>query len=58
MIDAFEPWIRPTYKGYASLNRVQSIVFPIAFGTNENILVCAPTGAVSLIINDHRVKQI
>ncbi|KAJ3152645.1 activating signal cointegrator 1 complex subunit [Geranomyces variabilis] len=33
------------FKGYKSLNRVQSIVFPIAFGTYENMLVCAPTGA-------------
>ncbi|KND03788.1 uncharacterized protein SPPG_01244 [Spizellomyces punctatus DAOM BR117] len=33
------------FKGYTSLNRVQSIVFPIAYGTNENMLVCAPTGA-------------
>ncbi|KAI9348199.1 Sec63 Brl domain-containing protein [Obelidium mucronatum] len=30
------------YKGYKSLNRVQSIVFPVAFETNENMLVCAP----------------
>lgn len=43
-IDQFESWIRPTFKGYASLNRVQSIVYPIAFETNENLLVCAPTG--------------
>lgn len=44
-IDEFDDWIKPCYKGYKSLNRVQSIVFPIAFKTNENMLVCAPTGA-------------
>jgi replicative superfamily II helicase len=44
-IDLFESWIHPAYKGYKSLNRVQSIVYPIAFETNENMLVCAPTGA-------------
>lgn len=32
---------------YATLNRIQSIVYPTAYGTNENMLVCAPTGAVS-----------
>ncbi|KAG2182998.1 hypothetical protein INT44_005979, partial [Umbelopsis vinacea] len=30
---------------YETLNRIQSIVYPIAYGTNENMLVCAPTGA-------------
>ncbi|OZJ04536.1 hypothetical protein BZG36_03995 [Bifiguratus adelaidae] len=33
------------FKGYDTLNRVQSIVYPIAYETNENMLVCAPTGA-------------
>ena len=32
-------------QAYKSLNRLQSIVFPIAYQTNENMLVCAPTGA-------------
>eukprot|EP00127_Corallochytrium_limacisporum_P006324 Clim_evm35s225 gene=Clim_evmTU35s225 len=27
------------------LNRMQSIVFPAAYLTNENLLICAPTGA-------------
>ena len=28
-----------------SLNRIQSRIYPAAFGSNENLLVCAPTGA-------------
>ncbi|KXS12052.1 Sec63-domain-containing protein [Gonapodya prolifera JEL478] len=36
---------RKAFKGYKSLNRVQSIVFDTAYGSNENMLVCAPTGA-------------
>lgn len=28
-----------------SLNRIQSIVFKAAYTSNENLLVCAPTGA-------------
>jgi antiviral helicase SLH1 len=29
-----------SFPGYASLNRIQSIVFPTAYGTNENLLIC------------------
>ncbi|KAH9428370.1 hypothetical protein MCOR02_010924 [Pyricularia oryzae] len=36
---------RRTFKGYQTLNRMQSLVYPIAYKTNENMLVCAPTGA-------------
>lgn len=28
-----------------SLNRIQSVVFDTAYTTNENLLICAPTGA-------------
>lgn len=38
---------RLTFKGYKTLNRMQSLVFPVAYKTNENMLICAPTGAVS-----------
>ncbi|OCK96303.1 Sec63-domain-containing protein [Cenococcum geophilum 1.58] len=34
-----------TLKGYKSLNRMQSLVYPVAYGTSENMLICAPTGA-------------
>lgn len=34
-----------TFRGYKSLNRMQSLVHPVAYGTNENMLICAPTGA-------------
>lgn len=30
---------------YKSLNRVQSLVFETGYHTNENLLICAPTGA-------------
>lgn len=33
------------FPGYSSLNRMQSIIYPTAYGSNENMLVCAPTGA-------------
>ncbi|KAJ3352530.1 activating signal cointegrator 1 complex subunit [Entophlyctis luteolus] len=44
-ITRFEPWMQAAYRGYKTLNRVQSLVYPVAFETNENMLVCAPTGA-------------
>ncbi|KAM4056735.1 sec63 brl domain-containing protein [Hirsutella rhossiliensis] len=34
-----------TFKGYKTLNRMQSLVYPVAYKTNENMLICAPTGA-------------
>ncbi|KAI9893762.1 MAG: hypothetical protein M1814_005978 [Vezdaea aestivalis] len=34
-----------TFQGYKTLNRMQSLVYPVAYGTNENMLICAPTGA-------------
>ena len=34
-----------TFKGYTSLNRMQSLLYPVAYSTSENMLICAPTGA-------------
>lgn len=34
-----------TFKGYQTLNRMQSLVYPVAYKTSENMLICAPTGA-------------
>ena len=36
---------RRTFEGYRALNRMQSLVYPVAYKTNENMLICAPTGA-------------
>jgi hypothetical protein len=47
MIDQMDTLCSTTFKAYTSLNRIQSIVYPVAYETNENILMCAPTGAVS-----------
>lgn len=44
---AFEknPEFLKAMEGVTSFNHLQSAVFPIAFTSNENMLVCAPTGA-------------
>lgn len=43
-ISNFPNWAQLGFKGFTHLNRVQSIVYNAAFNTDENILVCAPTG--------------
>nr|GAT54051.1 predicted protein [Mycena chlorophos] len=40
-----DPLARGSFPGYTTLNRIQSIVYPTAYKSNENMLVCAPTGA-------------
>ncbi|GAA5954365.1 hypothetical protein JCM8115_004564 [Rhodotorula mucilaginosa] len=44
-ISEMDPWGRRTFHAYKTLNRLQSIVYPVAYTSNENMLVCAPTGA-------------
>lgn len=44
-IASLPAWARLAFQGVTSLNRVQSRIFPTAFRSNENMLVCAPTGA-------------
>lgn len=39
------PELLTAMKGVHTLNRLQSAVFPVAFESDENLLVCAPTGA-------------
>lgn len=41
---------RKTFTGYKALNRMQSLVYPVAYQSSENMLICAPTGAVSIVL--------
>nr|CAD7458407.1 unnamed protein product [Timema tahoe] len=49
------------FHGVKSLNRIQSVVFDTAYHTNENLLICAPTGAgktnVALLTIVHQIRQ-
>ncbi|KYM94799.1 Activating signal cointegrator 1 complex subunit 3 [Cyphomyrmex costatus] len=49
------------FSGVTSLNKIQSIVFDAAYNTNENLLICAPTGAgktnVAMLTVVHQLKQ-
>lgn len=38
-------WSHEGFKGMKALNTIQSRVFPAAFESHENLLICAPTGA-------------
>lgn len=44
-VESLEAWARPAFAGTNYLNRIQSKVYPCAFFSGENMLVCAPTGA-------------
>ncbi|KAI8448248.1 Sec63 Brl domain-containing protein, partial [Phakopsora pachyrhizi] len=44
-ISELDPICKRSFSGYKTLNRLQSAVFSTAYRTNENMLVCAPTGA-------------
>lgn len=49
------------FSGIEKLNVIQSIVFSTAYNSNENLLVCAPTGAgktnVALLTIVREIKQ-
>jgi activating signal cointegrator complex subunit 3 len=44
-IETLDEWARPAFAGTKHLNRIQSAVYPCAYFSSENMLVCAPTGA-------------
>lgn len=44
-IAELDDFAQTAFEGYKTLNRIQSRIFQAAYHSNENILVCAPTGA-------------
>ncbi|KAL0949691.1 hypothetical protein HGRIS_009728 [Hohenbuehelia grisea] len=65
-VSELDPLARGSFPGYKTLNRIQSIVYPTAYGTNENMLICAPTGAgktdvamltILRVLDQHRLSQ-
>ncbi|CAN6285195.1 unnamed protein product [Urochloa humidicola] len=60
-IRELDEFAQAAFQGYKSLNRVQSRIFQATYYTNENILVCAPTGAgktnIAMIAVLHEIKQ-
>ncbi|KAK0556085.1 Pre-mRNA-splicing helicase BRR2 [Tilletia horrida] len=39
------PWAQPGFAGTSELNAIQSKCYPVAFGSDDPMLLCAPTGA-------------
>ncbi|KAL3683377.1 hypothetical protein R1sor_001399 [Riccia sorocarpa] len=60
-ISELDDFAQLAFEGYKSLNRIQSRIFHTAFHSNENLLVCAPTGAgktnIAMISVLHEVGQ-
>ncbi|KAH9288103.1 hypothetical protein KI387_032220, partial [Taxus chinensis] len=60
-ITSLDGFAQTAFEGYRTLNRIQSRIFPTAYNSNENILVCAPTGAgktnIAMIAVLHEIKQ-
>ncbi|KAH1246499.1 DExH-box ATP-dependent RNA helicase DExH14 [Glycine max] len=60
-IRELDDFAQAAFRGYKSLNRIQSRIFPTVYGTNENILVCAPTGAgktnIAMVSILHEIGQ-
>lgn len=54
-------WAQSAFEGYEALNRIQSRLYPVAYHSNENMLVCAPTGAgktnIAMLAVLHEVAQ-
>ncbi|KAA0051340.1 DExH-box ATP-dependent RNA helicase DExH14 [Cucumis melo var. makuwa] len=44
-IKELDDFTQAAFRRFKTLNRIQSRIFYTAYNTNENILVCAPTGA-------------
>lgn len=58
-ISSLPEWAQKGFPGASELNRIQSKVYPIAFKTDENMLLCAPTGAgkVGVFVNARQIVQ-
>ncbi|GMH17017.1 hypothetical protein Nepgr_018858 [Nepenthes gracilis] len=60
-INELDDFAQAAFRGYKSLNRIQSRIFQTVYYSNENILVCAPTGAgktnIAMIAILHEVVQ-
>ena len=44
-IEKLPKYAQPAFEGYQNLNRIQSRLYKTALETDENLLLCAPTGA-------------
>ncbi|KAI8397569.1 DEAD/DEAH box helicase [Nakaseomyces glabratus] len=59
-VSSLDKYCRTVFS-YETLNQIQSLVYPVAYQTNENMLICAPTGAgktdIALLTILNTIKQ-
>ncbi|XP_050739858.1 activating signal cointegrator 1 complex subunit 3-like [Eriocheir sinensis] len=52
---------RTVFRHCKTLNRIQTVVHPVAYHTNHNLLICAPTGAgktnIALLTVVHQIRK-
>lgn len=60
-VSSLDEYGQLAFSGVTNLNRIQSVVFNTAYNTNENLLICAPTGAgktnIALLTVMHTIRQ-
>ncbi|WAR07337.1 ASCC3-like protein [Mya arenaria] len=60
-IETLDEIAQMAFKNTKALNRIQSVVFETAYKTNENLLICAPTGAgktnIAMLTILHEIQQ-
>lgn len=44
-VDQLPKYVQPVFEGFKTLNRIQSRLYKTALDSDENLLLCAPTGA-------------
>lgn len=44
-VDQLPKYVQPVFEGFKTLNRIQSKLYKTALESDENLLLCAPTGA-------------
>ncbi|GLV40316.1 Brr2 U5 snRNP complex subunit [Carabus blaptoides fortunei] len=44
-VDQLPKYVQPVFDGFRTLNRIQSKLYKTALDSDENLLLCAPTGA-------------
>ena len=60
-IEDLPAYAQPAFEGFKSLNRIQSKLYPACMESEENLLLCAPTGAgktnVALLAMLHEIGK-
>jgi replicative superfamily II helicase len=50
-INELDEWAQLAFDGIKTMNRIQSRIYETAYKSANNLLVCAPTGAVGLYLS-------